>query len=151
MTTVEEVVADFAREGRSEIWPRFTARVAGVPTSQARDALVRLAESQLLELWYVVLCENGDIVRRVRHPDPAPIGDFVRCERCDDSGRFEVSEDDVYVLFRPTELLLTLVRDTEVATPQKHEGRGQSPSLRAHQKPTSARIAICHGTPMSRL
>jgi hypothetical protein len=108
VSAIEAVVARFARAKRHDLWPRFAARAAGVTTAQARDAMIELAEDGLLDLWYVVMCENGDEVRRLKHPEPAPIGQRVTCYRCDEPNHFDVTDEDVYLMFSPTDRLRTL-------------------------------------------
>lgn len=134
MKAVTEAVARFARSERHDIWPRFTATAAGVSTDQAREDLVALSAQGLLDLWYVVLCENGDEISRHKHPERAPIGESAVCYRCDEPERFEVTEDNVYLMFSPTEQLLILAG--QVDGPPKGEGAVSAPSA-----PSSAELA----------
>lgn len=133
MSAIEAVVARFARSKRRDLWPRFTAREAGVSTAEARDAMITLAEDGLLELWYVVICESGDEISRTKHPEPAPVGQRVTCYRCDQPNAFEVTGDDVYLMFSPTDRLLRLagqvvaVVEKEPASP-KGAGAGSAAS-----------------------
>lgn len=124
MSAIEAVVARFARSKRRDLWPRFTAREAGVSTAEARDAMVRLAEDGLLDLWYVVICGNGDEISRTKHPDPAPIGQRVTCYRCDEPDSFEVTGEDVYLMFSPTDRLLRLAGQVVEEEPAGPKGSG---------------------------
>jgi hypothetical protein len=107
--SVERAVADLARESRQELWPRFTARRAGVSTSEAREAMLELVRAGLLDLWYVVLSDGGDEVSRHKHPETAPIGTSVTSLRGEEPETFVVEPDDVYLMFSPTDRLEHLV------------------------------------------
>src|SRR4051794_27333203 len=105
MTAIEAAVADLAREERRDLWPRYTANRAGVTTAEAREAMLGLVEEGMLDLYFVVLCENGDEVKRVKHPDKPPVGEEVTCGRCENWEPFTVEAEDIYLVFRPTERL----------------------------------------------
>jgi hypothetical protein len=124
VSAIEAVVARFARSRRHDFWPRFTAREAGVSTTDARDAMITLAEDGLLDLWYVVICENGDEISRAKHPKPAPVGERVTCYRCDEPDTFDVTDDDVYLMFSPTDRLLRLAGQVVEEEPASPKGVG---------------------------
>jgi hypothetical protein len=142
---VERTVADLVRHNRRDLWPRFTAREAGVSTAEARDVMVNMAEHQLLDLWYVVLCDSGDEVKRIKHPLKPPIGETVFCGRCDGPEPFTVDESDIYLLFSATDRLRNLgakagpMRPKEpragVTSPAHAPARGPDPEERASRSP----------------
>jgi hypothetical protein len=127
VSAVEAALFDFAREERTELWPRYTAHRAGVQTAEAREVMLEYAARGYLELWYAVVCESGDVVARYQHPETPPIGAEVTCERCDQPKPFTVEWDDVYLYFSPTTKLRRLaVGAEEEADPPKALGAGRT-------------------------
>jgi hypothetical protein len=133
---VERTVAAFARAHRHDLWPRFTAKAAGVSTEEAREAMLDLVESGLLDLWYVVIADSGDEVKRFKHPDKAPVGAQLVNYRSEEPDPFVVEADDIYLMFSPTLRLERMASAGGDSNP-KAEGTGASALSVPAPRPTT--------------
>jgi hypothetical protein len=72
--------------------------------------MLGLAAGGLLELYYVVISDHGNEVSRHRHPESPPLGKRVLDQRAEEPSYFTVKDDDIYLVFAPTDTLLDLAQ-----------------------------------------